>query len=86
MSVFPTKAAMEKTKFILERNIANPGDNVLVWFAMVLGVLCSSLQFTVLHFSYVRSVICAVIKSRKNSSGLTPFHWADCIKFSLHAY
>ena len=61
MSVFPTKAAMEKTKFILERNIDNPGVNVLVWFTMV----CSSLQLTVLQFSYTRSVICAVRKSWK---------------------
>ena len=61
MSVFPTKAAMEKTKFVLERNIDNPGVNVLVWFTMV----CSSLQLTVLQFSYTRSVICAVRKSWK---------------------
>ena len=61
MSVFPTKAAMEKTKFILERNIDNPGVNVLVWFTMV----CSSLQLTVLQFSYARSVFCAVRKSSK---------------------
>ena len=61
MSVFPTKAAIEKTKFVLERNIDNPGVNVLVWFTMV----CSSLQLTVLQFSYTRSVICAVRKSWK---------------------
>ena len=61
MSVFPTKAAMEKTKFVLERNIDNPGVNVLVWFTMV----CSSLQLTVLQFSYARSVFCAVRKSWK---------------------
>ena len=61
MSVFPTKAAMEKTIFILERNIDNPGVNVLVWFTMV----CSSLQLTVLQYSYARSVFCAVRKSWK---------------------
>lgn len=68
MSVFPTNAAMEKTKFILERNIDNPGGNVLVWFTMVMDV-CSSLQLTVLHFPYARSVICAVRKSWKIPPG-----------------